>query len=86
MGFPGCPVIKNLLASAGGVGDVGSIPGWCRSPRVGNGNLLLIFAWEISWREEPGGLQSMKSQRVTQNWATKHIICNIGQWLTPSAF
>ena len=22
-----------------------------------------ILAWEIPWREEPGGLQSMKSQR-----------------------
>ena len=23
-----------------------------------------ILAWEISWTEEPGGLQSMRSQRV----------------------
>ena len=23
-----------------------------------------IFAWRISWAEEPGGLQSMGSQRV----------------------
>ena len=23
-----------------------------------------ILAWEILWREEPGGLQSMRSQRV----------------------
>ena len=23
-----------------------------------------IFAWKISWTEEPGGLQSMGSQRV----------------------
>ena len=23
-----------------------------------------IFAWEIPWTEEPGGLQSMGSQRV----------------------
>ena len=23
-----------------------------------------ILVWEISWREEPGGLQSMGSQRV----------------------
>ena len=26
-----------------------------------------IFAWEISWTEEPGGLQSMGSQRVRHN-------------------
>ena len=26
-----------------------------------------ILAWRISWREEPGGLQSMGSQRVGHN-------------------
>ena len=26
-----------------------------------------IFAWEIPWTEEPGGLQSMGSQRVRLN-------------------
>ena len=29
-----------------------------------------ILAWEIPWTEEPGGLQSMGSQRVRQDWAT----------------
>ena len=28
------------------------------------------LAWEITWTEEPGGLQSMGSQRVGQDWAT----------------
>ena len=28
------------------------------------------LAWKISWAEEPGGLQSMGSQRVRHNWAT----------------
>ena len=28
-----------------------------------------IVAWEIPWTEEPGGLQSMRSQRVSQDWA-----------------
>ena len=32
-----------------------------------------IHAWKISWTEEPGGLQTMGSQRVGHNWATKHI-------------
>ena len=31
-----------------------------------------ILAWEISWTEEPGGLQSMGSQRVEHGLATKH--------------
>ena len=30
-----------------------------------------ILAWEIPWTEEPGGLQSMGSQRVGHNLATK---------------
>jgi len=29
-----------------------------------------IFAWRILWREEPGGLQSMGSQRVGHDWVT----------------
>ena len=28
-----------------------------------------ILAWKISWTEEPGGLQSMGSQRVGHDWA-----------------
>ena len=28
-----------------------------------------ILAWKIQWTEEPGGLQSMGSQRVRHNWA-----------------
>ena len=30
-----------------------------------------ILAWEIPWTEEPGGLQTMRSQRVRHNLATK---------------
>ena len=30
-----------------------------------------ILAWEIPWTEEPGRLQSMGSQRVRQDSATK---------------
>ena len=29
-----------------------------------------ILAWKIPWTEEPGGLQSMGSQRVGHNLAT----------------
>ena len=29
-----------------------------------------ILAWRILWTEEPGGLQSMGSRRVRQNWVT----------------
>ena len=30
-----------------------------------------ILAWKISWTEEPGGLQSMVSQRVRHDRATE---------------
>ena len=30
-----------------------------------------IFAWEVPWTEEPGGLQSIRSQRVRHDLATK---------------
>ena len=32
-----------------------------------------ILAWRIPWTEEPGGLQSMGSQRVRHDRATYHI-------------
>ena len=30
------------------------------------------LAWKIPWMEEPGGLESMGSQRVRHDWVTKH--------------
>ena len=36
--FPGGPSVKNLPANAGDVRDVGSVPGWGKSPGKENGN------------------------------------------------
>ena len=33
-----------------------------------------ILAWEIPWTEEPGGLQTMGSQRVGHDLTTKQQI------------
>ena len=52
-------------------GDLGSIPGSERSPGEGNGNPLQYSCWRIPWTEEPGGLQSVGSQRVRNTWAAK---------------
>ena len=41
---------------------MGSVPGWGRSPRVGNGNLPSILAWKIPWTEELVRQQSMGSR------------------------
>ena len=32
----------------------------------------IILAWKIPWTEQPGGLQSVKLQRVGHDWVTKH--------------
>ena len=53
-------------------GDTGSIPGWGKSPGEGHGNPLQYFGLENPWTEDPGGLQSMGSQRVRHDWAGKH--------------
>ena len=34
-----------------------------------------ILVWEIAWIKEPGGLQSMGSQKVGHNWAINTYIC-----------
>ena len=39
-----------------------------------------ILAWRIPWTEEPGGLQSMGSQRVKHDCATNTYIHNLRSW------
>ena len=59
-GFLGS-VVKNLPVSAG---DVSSIPGLESSLEKEMATRSSILTWSIPWTEEPGGLQSMGSQRV----------------------
>ena len=33
-----------------------------------------VLAWRVRWIGEPGGLQSMGSQRVRRDWVTKHTL------------
>ena len=63
LGFPGGSAVKNLPANAG---DESLIPGLGRSPGGGHGNPLQYTFWKITWTEEPGGLQSIGSQK---SWA-----------------
>ena len=58
---------KNLPANAGDIRDAGSIAGLGRSPGEGMATHSSILAWRIPWAGEPGGLQSMGSQRVEHN-------------------
>ena len=41
-----------------------------------------ILPWKISWTEDPGGLQSMGSQRVTTKLLWTDSICLIPLWVT----
>ena len=43
---------------------MGSIPGLGRSLEEGLATHSSILAWRILWTEEPGGLQSIRSQTV----------------------
>ena len=60
MSFPGGSEVKNPPANAG---DMGLIPGLGRSMEKEMATHTSILAWEISWTEEPSGLQSMGSQK-----------------------
>ena len=53
-------MVKNPTANAG---DADSIPGRGRPLEKEMATHSSILAWEISWTEEPGGLQSMGSQK-----------------------
>ena len=60
-GFPGGSDGKESACNAG---DPGSILGSGRSPGEGMTTHSSVVAWRIPRTEEPGGLQSMGSQRV----------------------
>ena len=77
-------------SNAGDMRDTGSIPGSGRSPGRGHGNPVQHSSLEIPWTEEPGGLQSMGSQRVGHDWSAlalhnpgnSHCICSCSSQLT----
>ena len=69
MDFPGGSVVKNLPAMQ---------EMWVRSSSRKDSlekemaTHSSILAWEIPWTEEPGGLQSIGSQRVGHGLVTEH--------------
>ena len=64
MGFPDG---SDCTESSCNAGDLGSIPGLERSPGEGKVYPLQYPGLENSRIEEPGGLQSIGSQRVGHN-------------------
>ena len=65
-GIPGSSVVKKPPASEG---DAGLIPGLGRSPGEGKGNPLQYSCMGNPMDREPGGLQSVGSQK-SQTWLT----------------
>ena len=68
-------MVKNPPASAGDIGDSGLIPGWGRSPGLGNGNPFQYSCLENSmdkgvwWATVHGVAKSWMTQRLsTQNF------------------
>ena len=57
-------MVKILPANAGDAEDVGSIPGSGRSLEKDMATHSSILAWETTWTEDPGELQSMGLQRA----------------------
>ena len=57
-------VVKYSPANAGDLRASCSIPAQEDPPEEGMATHSNILAWRILWREEPGGLQSIGSQRV----------------------
>ena len=77
--FPSGSVVKkkkkktNLHASAEAAGYTNLIPGVRKIPLEEEmATHSSILAWKFPWTEDPGGLQSMGSQIVEQDWLHTH--------------
>ena len=68
LGLPGGSDSKNPPAMR----DLGLIPGLCRFPWRRAWQPTAVFLLREYWTEQPGGLQSMGSQRAGHDRATRH--------------
>ena len=71
--FSGNTGVKTLPVNAGDTGDLGSIPGWGRSPGGGNGNPLQYFCLENPM--DRGAW-----------WSAVHRVAKSWTWLSTHAF
>ena len=62
-------VVKNPPANARHVRHASPIAGWGRSPWGGLQHSPVFLPGESPWVEEPGGLQSIGSQKVGYDWS-----------------
>ena len=59
----GIPAGSEGNKSACNIGDPGSVPDWEDPLEKGMATHCIILAWATPWTEEPGGLQSIGSQK-----------------------
>ena len=71
-------LVTNMPVSAGEERDVGLIPGSGGSEE-GMATHSSILAWRIPWMQDPGGLQSIGSQRVGHNWNDFNQFSSVAQ-------
>ena len=65
MVFKGASPVSQMVQNLPGMQETQVLSlGWKDPPEEGMAIYPSIFAWRISWTEEPGELQSMGSQRV----------------------
>ena len=62
-------LVKNPLANAGDVRDMGLIQGWEDPLEKEMATHSSSLAWTVPWTEEPGGLPSMGSQKSCAHWS-----------------
>ena len=73
MDFPGLSGLKKKKNPSANAEDTGSIPESGRSSGERMATHSSILVWEIRGTEEPGRLQSLGSQRVRHDLATKQL-------------
>ena len=73
MGLPPWLSSKESTCNAGDARDMGSIPGWGRSPGGRHGNLhCSILAWRIPWTQEHGGYSPWSHRESDTTEVTEH--------------
>ena len=83
LGFPNGPVVKNLPANAEDAKDAALIPGWERSPGIGNSYLLQYPCLENSldrgtwWATAHGVTKSWTQLSTHMHARTKDLSCHL---------
>ena len=76
--FPGGSVVKNPSANARDRGDLGSIPGWGRVPRRGDGNPLQYYCLKNpmdrgAWQATVHGIPESDTTEHTHTHTQTHV-------------